>query len=761
MATSTPSASSSPGSARAKAPHPWKFFRAGGCDQVRLERGADLMALDELDLKLWVALACPARGLEFDSQTLDLIDTDKDGRIRAPDIIAAARWAGACLKNPDTLLEGSAAIALANLQETTPEGQRLLASAKQILTNLGLDGAVVIRLEDTADPVRIFAKTVFNGDGIVPAAAASDAFVRGVLEDILATLGGEADRSGHPGVSVAKVEAFFAEAQAFSDWCKRAETDATLLPFGERTPAAVAAVDAVGGKVDDFFARCRLAAYDGRALAALNRSETDYLDFAAKDLTITASEVAGFPLARIEPKATLALEGAVNPAWAGALARLRNDAVHALFGSRSTLTEAEWTQLTDKLAPYRAWMGEKGGARVEVLGVERVRKILASTAQESLLALLAKDWALEPEANAIAAVDKLLRYHRDLHRLLKNFVNFRAFYGRKEKAVFQAGTLYLDQRSCELCLRVDDMGRHATLAGLSRVFLAYCDLTRRSTGEKMTIAAAFTNGDSDNLLVGRNGVFFDREGRDWDATIVKLTENPISIRQAFFSPYKKFLRLIESQIEKFASAREKSVQDAAAARVEAGVPPEKSAKQEAFDVAKFAGIFAAIGLAMGFVLGAVGSILGAMTKLTGWQIPLVIVGLVLAISGPSMLIAWLKLRQRNLGPILDANGWAVNAKAKLSLPFGRSLTSLAVLPPGSQRELVDPYEREQAVRNRVIGVFVAALTLWALWHFGALNRLFPWLPRSSYVQQREQEEREAKAATPPAPESAPAEPAGK
>ena len=74
----------------------WQFFRAGGFDQVALESGADLMALDQLDQKLWVALACPTTGLEFDAKTLALIDTDKDGRIRAPELIAAVKWAGAC-----------------------------------------------------------------------------------------------------------------------------------------------------------------------------------------------------------------------------------------------------------------------------------------------------------------------------------------------------------------------------------------------------------------------------------------------------------------------------------------------------------------------------------------------------------------------------------------------------------------------------------------------------------------------------------------
>ena len=82
--------------------HTWKFFRAGGFDQVKLESGADLANLDQLDQKLWVALACPTRGLEFDNRTLDLIDTDKDGRVRAPEVIAAANGPPACSKIPTT-----------------------------------------------------------------------------------------------------------------------------------------------------------------------------------------------------------------------------------------------------------------------------------------------------------------------------------------------------------------------------------------------------------------------------------------------------------------------------------------------------------------------------------------------------------------------------------------------------------------------------------------------------------------------------------
>src|SRR5947207_15962007 len=154
--------------------YPWKFFSAGGVAQVRRETGADLANLDQLDQKLWVALACPTNGLEFDSKTLALIDTDKDGRIRAPELIAAVKWAGDCLKNPHDLLKSSPELPLTALSDTTPESKQLLSSARQILVNLGNKDAIAITLEDTADTAKIFAQTQFNGHGIVPIDYAED-----------------------------------------------------------------------------------------------------------------------------------------------------------------------------------------------------------------------------------------------------------------------------------------------------------------------------------------------------------------------------------------------------------------------------------------------------------------------------------------------------------------------------------------------------------------------------------------------------------
>ncbi|MCD6049169.1 MAG: hypothetical protein K0Q55_572 [Verrucomicrobia bacterium] len=704
-------------------PHKWRFYRAGGFDQVSLDTGADLLALDQLDQKLWVALACPAQGLEFDTKTLQLVDTDKDGRIRAPEILAAVKWAGTMLKNPDDLTKSAAALPLAAINDATPEGKQILASARQILKDLGKSTATVITVEDTADTAKIFAQTNFNGDGIIPADSASDDATKAVLQDIINCLGSLPDRSGKPGVDQVKVDQFFAELQAFSDWWKKAEGDQNILPLGDATPVAVTAMKAVKAKVEDYFARCRMAQYDIRALGALNRQEADFLALAAKDLTITAQEIASFPLSRVAPSQPLPLLENINPAWSAALAKFQADVVKPLLGDQKTISEADWNTITGKLAVYEVWAGSKAGLLVEKLGLSRVREILATNAKGAITQLIAQDKALEPEVNTIASVDRLIRYHRDLYTLLNNFVTFRDFYGRKKKAIFQVGTLFLDGRSCDLCVRADDAGRHGALATLSRCYLAYCECVRKSTNEKMMIAAAFTDGDSDFLMAARNGIFYDRLGRDWDATIMRVVEQPISIRQAFWSPYKRVAKMVESQIEKVASARDKAITDQAAAGVAnaskkietpATPPPApaptalQTSAKEAFDVAKFAGIFAAIGLAIGAIGGAVTAVAHGFMGLKLWQMPLAIGGALMLISGPAMLLAYMKLRQRNIGPILDANGWAVNARAKINVPFGASLTKIAELPDGASRSMEDPFVEHKSSKPAwiIIGLAV-------------------------------------------------------
>lgn len=714
--------------------HSWQFFRAGGVDQLLIRNGADIAHIRELDLKLWVALACPTRGVEFDPRTLDLIDTDHDGRVRPPEIIAACEWVCAQLRDPDALMRGGDSIALASMAPGDGKSASLADEARRILDVRGKPDADTLTLADVTDRSALLAAMRFNGDGVITPDTTDDAATRSVIEQIIQSHGALADRNGKNGIDRKRAEAFFKAAQALANWQAGAadsQGDGAPLLDGDMLGAAQA-VNAVRAKVDDFFARCRVAAYDPRAVEAMNPSKEVYQALGTLKLDLQAASIADLPLAPIAADRSLPLAHGVNPAWADAVRALQHDAVRPFLGAQAAeLTESDWQALKQRVTPCQRWLDARPDTPLNALSTTQITQALAQ--QQAVMALIEEDERVEPHNARIVELEKLIRLQRDLVHLLHNFVSFKEFY-RREGAIFQAGTLYLDGRSCELAVQVVDAAKHAPLAGLAKAYLAYCHCTRE--GKTMTIVAAFTAGDVDFLFIGRNGVFYDRQGRDWDATITKVIENPTSVSQAFFSPYKKFLRMIEEQVAKRAAASDTAAQgslgnlattlttaDKAAVAPAAGkaaTPPAVKLPGGRFDV----GTVAAIGVALGSISAVMVGIFGKFVDLGQW-IPIALVGIVLAISGPSMLVAWLKLRQRSLGPILDASGWAINGRMRINVQLGGSLSQTAHIPPNSRRLLNDPF----AERNGKVGVIAGVVIVVALavlaWRMNWLDGYLP------------------------------------
>jgi len=716
--------------------HIWQFSRVGGVNRVNLETGNDLLALEYLDQKLWTALSCPVHGLEIDPKTLELIDTDQDGKIRVPEILEAVKWITSLIKDPNDLVLRNTSLPLNSINENTPLGSQLLASSKQILANLGKPDSFEITVAETSDTVAIFAKTRFNGDGIITEESTDDPDLKKFINDIILCVGSVIDRSGKNGISAEQVETFFKHCEDYSNWFAKSETNKSeILPFENNTDEAYLVFSALKSKIDDYFLRCQMAEFDPKSAETLNSLTARIEQINTKDLPNCIDEIASYPIAKIESQKPLSFEVGINPAWREKLLKLKKLVFEPQNGKIQDLAEEEWMKLCNKFIPYRTWKAEKVGIAIEQLGLNATRQLLASNKKEAILDLIAKDKALEAEANSIILVDKLVRYYRDIYTLLNNFVTFSDFYSPNSQAVFQSGSLYFDQRSCDLCIKVSDMAKHASMAGSSGICLLYCDCYSKVKNERMTIVAALTDGDVDNLVVGRNAVFYDKKGLDWDATIIKIIDNPISIRQAFWSPYRKTARFISKQVEKVASSKEQEVQGAttagiekAGAKVSTGLTePTKSvaetAKPAPFDIAKFAGIFAAIGMAIGAIGTILASIVGGFLGLTWWKMPIAFLGLMLAISGPSMIIAWLKLRKRNLAPVLDSNGWAINAKATINIPFGSTLTHLATLPKNSKQNFRDPFTKKKNPWIPIILIIIILIAaLFLLWHFGFLEQ---------------------------------------
>ncbi len=739
--------------------HRWHFFRAGGVDQVSLRDGKDLLALRELDQKLWVALAMPVKGVDIDAETLALIDKDLDGRIRVVDILETVDWLEATLKAPEDILTSSDSVKLTAIKDP-----KVLAAAKHMLKDLKKPDATSISVADTDEITKAFASTVLNGDGVVIPESADDADLKKAIEDAIAHVGSVQDRSGKPGIDQAKADELFAAVDKRAAWVAKGK-DAGLV-LGEGTAAAHDAFTAVRDKLDDFFTRCKVASYDTRGVAALGGQEADFLALASHSLSATDADLAKLPLARIDPSGRLPLESGLNPAWAAKMATFTQATVTPLLGARPALVHADVIAITDRLATYAAWRAEEPKTAIDSLDAAWLAKLAAPELREQLKALIASDKALESEYQEITNVAKVVRLQRDGGRILRNFVNFSDFYSRQD-GVFQAGTLYLDARALHLTVPVEDVAKHAALATSSDSFLLYCDITRK--GEKRQIAVAVTNGDGDNLFVGRNGVFYDRDGNDWDALITKIVSNPISIREAFWTPYKKLVRAIEDNVTRRAAAADAAAtakleavgKDVAHADKTALVPPPTPATPAPTAAAPQGkkidlGTVAAIGVAIGGIGTLVGALLATLFGLGKW-LPLGILAVLLLISGPSMLLAWLKLRRRNLGPLLDANGWAINRRARVNVAFGAAMTELAKLPKGAQRSLDDPYADRRTPWKRWV-FLVLLIILAGSWYVGKLDNYLPSSITSEsvlgesapIVKQRRDAEAAAKAAAPPA-----------
>ena len=674
----------------------WEFENIGGTSRVRIFKGDDIAHLDELDKKMWTVLSCPVKGLEIDEKSLAYMDWDADGKIRVNDVISISKWITSVLKNSDHLLEGKDSIDIEQINTEVPEGAKLYNSAKQILENLNKEGTR-ISLADTTDIAAIFAKTRFNGDGVITEASTDDEQEKAAINAAITATGGTLDRSGAQGVNTDQIEAFYADLAAYDAWNSAVVTP----PFADKTEVAIDLYNALDAKMRDFFMRSKLASFSPDSVAALDVQTARIEAISAENLQNKQEEISQYPIARITGKSEIDLSAPINPAWADKFNTLKDIVVAA---DKTTLTEADWDEIGAQFTTYTTWKNGKAGASVESLGIDAIKELLAQNKKEALLALVAQDAALKEDVENIEMVDKFLHILKDFYQLLKNFITFHDFYDKdkKVKAIFQSGTLIIDQRACNFCMKVSDMAKHSASAAASGMYLVYCDCTTKAKTGTLQIVAAITVGDIGNLVVGKNAIYYDNEGVEWDAVVTKIVDNPISISQAFWSPYRRMATAIENLINKSAAEKDAKMMSQANEKINAmptslpEAPKEGEAAAPAtptppFDIAKFAGIFAAIGMALGMIGTAVASIAKGIFALQWWQLLLSFIGILLIISGPAMIMAWMKLRRRNIAPLLNANGWAINAESKISIPFGATLTDIAKYP---KLHLKDPYAKK-------------------------------------------------------------------
>lgn len=781
------------------------FRRMGGLDQVLLLTDDEWRHLDKLDPKIWMALSCPTQGLEFDARTLALLDTDQDSRIRSTDILEAVAWLCDRLKHPARLTQNNTGLPLDNLQDDNPQGAELLSAARLVLKKNQNADAAQVTPEEVQKALAAAAEYPFNGDGVVPADSvdAKDDTTKRFILAAFSVIGAVRDDSGRPGLNEPLANAFLERLRAARDW--RQSVRQADLPLGSQTAAAWTLLQRLRPKINDYFYRCRMAAFAPQALSALNEDAALTPSDNGGQTLLSLDVLARLPLARIAPDRPLSLTSGINPAWADDLKNFNqlfapllqapaeskspqsNDSPRPGQEAGGSLSEANWREILDRFAPYAALLAQKPsyerppdnakqadfpGLPPLVLAPEddALKRAFLPPSPEDALDKIPDDeldtWLDDTTKNAFAEyvrrdlaaprmaavrdLEKLTLFHVHLYTLLMNFVSFADFYEPDKRAIFLAGTLYLDSRACYLCVPVNELAAHVRLASQSHLCLLYCQCTRKlATGEEksLAIAAALTAGSTDTLIEGRHGVFVDNAEQDWDTALLRLVHNPISLRQAMWAPYLRFGNMVADQLQKFVSSKEDAISKAStkavsalgtdikkdASAASAGTPPKTN-----FDFAKGAGIFAAFSVGISVLSAAFAYIANSLVSL-GWWWPMALVVLFLCISGPSVILAWFKLRRRSLGPLLDASGWAVNNGAPINIAMGATLTAEGHLPPSARRSLDDPYSLPAQLLHRkharrllalvlaLVLLLSAALFLWL--HYGTPpSWLTSWLP---------------------------------
>jgi len=652
-----------------------------------IEGAADLQEVLRLDESLWVATSAPTAVFRADLEFLTLVDTDRDGRIHTDELKAAIRWLLDRLADVSRLPEGLGELPLSAIRSDTPEGEALINSAAYVLESLGASQQSI-----SLDQVRRFEASVqslpLNGDGVLVPEAAAEPDLKAFIEEVIASLGGTADVSGKAGVTEEQVQQFMAAVSDYLAWREQGQVPSQqastpLMPLGPRTPQAYSLLCAHADKVDLFFAQCRLVGFEPGASQRIGDRQAELAALDISSSQAVGSFLVQAPLAQPTPNGVLPLCGeALNPAYREWVAALREQVLQPVLGSvGETLSEAQWESAKQFLSPYASYMAAKKGAQVQAVPVERLLAYRDGRLAECAQALIEADREVAQVMEGVARVEQLLLYHQGLMRLVNNFVSFPQLYDPDERALFEMGSLVIDGRWFNLAVQAQDVAAHKQTASQGCFFTMYLEVTGAEAAKKFHVAVPVTSGRRGNLAVGKRGVFFDIEGREYIARVVDIIEQPISLQEALATPFVRIGRSLAGRIESLAGAAEK--------RLEAGVERVTTAAAvpapaQAPTAASRAGMLMGAGVAIAAISSALAFIVKTLTTMSPLQIVLGAVGIVLAVMVPLSIVAVIKLRRRDLSALLEGCGWAINARMRLTRAQGRSFCVRKDYPRGAK-----------------------------------------------------------------------------
>ena len=668
------------------------FRPYGHSYHLRIETADDLRDVVALDEAHWVATSAPVNVLNCDATFLALLDADASGRIACRDVKEAIGWLLDVLADREGVTRAEASLRLARVNADHPDGRTVLQAARKSLRRLGRPDGEEIALDEVRRIKADAEATPVSEAGVVLPKAAADEEVQRFLADVLATVGGVPHPSGESGVGAEKLDEFLAEADDYLTWYAQGEippgkkrTD--IMPLGRKTPQAYEAFAAVRGKIDQFFAQCEVLGLDERFVKRMGwtEGELEGLDF--DDPAVIEEVLRKAPLARANAERALRFAEEINPYYAERLERFRRDAAGAVLADcGAALASRQWQEVRSFFAAHQAWLDAKAGRKVEALGAEMLREYQDPRFAECVRDLIAASGKTAVVLDNIRLMEKLLLYQSRMIALANNLVSFPHLYDPSRRAMFELGTLVMDARRYNLAVRVDNRAAHAQIAKTSNMYVLYVRVTPPG-GKAYEVAVPVTSGSMGNLCKHKRGVFYDLDGTECAAQVVDIIENPISFREALVSPFRRLGKLLTGKIEAITAKAEKKLDTQAGAalgQIDGKAAPAAPQAGKPMSGAAAGGLLMGAGVAVAALTSAMAYVAKTLAGVSWLALLIGVLAAVLLVMLPTSIVAFLKLRKRDLSAILEGSGWAINARMRLTRRQGRFFTRRPAYPKGSR-----------------------------------------------------------------------------
>ncbi len=666
------------------------FSLYGNAPHLRLEAASDLEKALVLDEAHWVATSAPVDTFNTDPAFLSLLDANGDGRISCHDVRDAIRWLLSVLSDLSGVSDASSTLRLSAVNRETAEGTNIVGAADKVLAKIGRPGAEEISLAELRKVKQQSEAVPISESGVVLPDAADEPEIQQFIRDILATAGGVPHPSGNLGVDTDTLNRFLQAVKGFLNWQALGQIPADsqrtdIMPLGKQTAAAYAALTPLKAKLDQYFAQSLALVLDDRFSQNMGWTETELQSLDLDDPAVIEEVLQKAPLAKATSERTLNLAAAINPFYAERIEIFFQETVKPVLGERQTLNAREWQELRLIFSAHENWLQSKSGAMVEPLGTEKLQAYLEPRYAKIVADLIADSRGTAIIMDNLRLTEKLLLFQCHLLRFANNFVSFPELYDTRARALFELGSLVMDGRRFNFAVRVANRAEHVNVAKTSSLCVLYATVMPKDGRPAYEVSAPVTSGSKGNLCLGKRGVFYDVEGRENDARILDIIENPISFWEALLSPFKRIGKLLSGKIEAWTTAAGTKLETTtSSAFTQVGQPLPSTPTAPAPAGSGATGMLMGAGVATA-ALGSATAYIAKTLAETSWLAILTgVLGAVLLVLIPIGIIAFFKLRRRDLSAILEGSGWAINARMRLTSKQGRFFTQHPKYPAGAK-----------------------------------------------------------------------------